>query len=54
MRYGAALVYTGRDGSNSERLYRYLLHRVYGFSLKDKADITKPETTFIPSGKCLS
>eukprot|EP01147_Barroeca_monosierra_P008540 gene8539-987_t len=49
MRYGAALVYTGRDGSNSERLYRYLLHRVYGFSLKDKADITKPETTFIPS-----
>lgn len=50
MTYGAAVVYTGKDGTNKDRLYRYLLHRAYGFPLKDQADITKPETTFIPSG----
>ncbi|EGD83023.1 hypothetical protein PTSG_03659 [Salpingoeca rosetta] len=49
MTYGAAVVYTGRDGTNKDRLYRYLLHRAYQFPLKDPADITKPETTFIPS-----
>eukprot|EP00055_Hartaetosiga_balthica_P000050 m.135512 g.135512 ORF g.135512 m.135512 type:complete len:478 (+) comp10061_c0_seq1:83-1516(+) len=49
MAYGAALVYQSRTEANTDRLYRYILHRAYNFPLNDAPDIAHPEGTFIPS-----
>lgn len=51
MRYGAAVIYNSKDSSNRETVYRYMLHRAYGFPFKESADISKPDALFIPSGK---
>lgn len=50
LRYGAAVIYSGKDSGNKFAIYRYLIHRAYGVPFKDGADITHPEATFIPSG----
>lgn len=51
LRYGAAVIYNGKDNTNKETVYRYLLHRAYGFPFRESADVSKPEALFIPSGK---
>jgi dynein light intermediate chain 1 len=51
MSYGAALVYSGRDSENRDTLYRYLVHRAYGLSFKESAEMTRPEALFIPTGR---
>jgi hypothetical protein len=51
MRYGAAVIYNSKDSSNRETVYRYALHRAYGFPFKESADISKPDALFIPSGE---
>lgn len=50
MHYGAAVIYSGKDNANKNVVYRYLLHRAYGFSFKESADLTHAEAIFIPSG----
>jgi dynein light intermediate chain 1 len=36
--------------TNIELLYRYLLHRLYDFEFKDKAQTTQKNSIFLPSG----
>eukprot|EP00045_Choanoeca_perplexa_P014732 m.175323 g.175323 ORF g.175323 m.175323 type:complete len:505 (-) comp16776_c0_seq3:988-2502(-) len=50
MSYGAALAYSGRDSDNKDTLYRYLVHRAYGLTFKESAEMTRPEALFIPTG----
>eukprot|EP00922_Rhytidocystis_sp_ex-Travisia-forbesii_P051898 GHVS01077034.1.p1 GENE.GHVS01077034.1~~GHVS01077034.1.p1 ORF type:complete len:287 (+),score=31.82 GHVS01077034.1:148-1008(+) len=52
--YGAGLVYTsmkdGRNGTNVALLYRYLMHRLYQFPLREPANTSTKDALFLPSG----
>lgn len=51
--YGAALVYTmvqPKNTRNVDLLYHYLMHRLYGYPLKDKAKVPSRDELFMPSG----
>ena len=49
--YGASMMFTDiHQLTNIELLYRYLLHRLYDFEFKDKAQTTQKNSIFLPSG----
>lgn len=51
LEYGAALVYTSaKDSRNVDVLYKYILHRVYGFPFTQPASVVEKDSIFIPAG----
>lgn len=49
--YAASLVFTEIfQYTNIERLYRYVLHRLYDYELNFKAEVSTKEQIFIPTG----
>lgn len=51
--YGASIVYTmvqPKNTSNVDLLYEYLMHRLYGYPFKRKAQVPSRDALFIPSG----
>lgn len=51
LRYGAALFYTSvKEDKNCDLLYKYLVHRIYGFPFKTPALVVEKDGVFIPSG----
>ncbi|KRY89681.1 Ribonuclease 3 [Trichinella pseudospiralis] len=51
LKHGAALVYTNvKDGRNCDLLYKYILHRVFGFPFTQPACVIDKEAMFIPAG----
>uniref|UniRef100_A0A8C4RAL2 Dynein light intermediate chain n=1 Tax=Eptatretus burgeri TaxID=7764 RepID=A0A8C4RAL2_EPTBU len=51
LRYGAALVYTSiKEDRNVQLLYKYLVHRLYGFPFGTPAQVVEKESIFIPAG----
>jgi hypothetical protein len=43
----------GRDGKNSDVLFRYILHRLHALTFTDKPNIPSHDSVFIPSGMAL-
>uniref|UniRef100_UPI00358E1848 cytoplasmic dynein 1 light intermediate chain 2-like isoform X1 n=1 Tax=Myxine glutinosa TaxID=7769 RepID=UPI00358E1848 len=51
LRYGAALVYTSiKEDRNVQLLYKYLVHRLYGFPFETPAQVVEKDSIFIPAG----
>lgn len=50
LRYGAALLYNGKDGRTRETLVKYIFHRAYGFPFSGKANIAERDSIFVPTG----
>nr|XP_023683528.1 cytoplasmic dynein 1 light intermediate chain 1 [Paramormyrops kingsleyae] len=51
LQYGAALVYTSmKDNKNLDVLYKYLVHRLYGFPFIVPAHVVEKDAVFIPAG----
>nr|XP_018909401.1 PREDICTED: cytoplasmic dynein 1 light intermediate chain 2 isoform X1 [Bemisia tabaci] len=51
LQYGAALFYTSaKEDKNCDLLYKYLTHRIYGFSFRTPALVVEKDAVFIPSG----
>ncbi|VDP08161.1 unnamed protein product [Soboliphyme baturini] len=51
LNYGAALAYTSvKETRHCETLYKYILHRVYGFPFTQPAFIPEKDSIFIPAG----
>ncbi|CAG5121719.1 unnamed protein product, partial [Candidula unifasciata] len=51
LKYGAALFYTSvKDERNCDLLYRYLVHRIYGFPFTSPALVVERESVFVPFG----
>lgn len=49
--FGAALFYTSvKDDKNCDLLYKYLVHRLYGFHFNTPAYVVERDSIFIPSG----
>ncbi|XP_070193034.1 cytoplasmic dynein 1 light intermediate chain 2-like isoform X2 [Littorina saxatilis] len=51
LKFGAALFYTSvKDERNCELLYRYLVHRIYGFPFTASAYVVERDSVFVPCG----
>eukprot|EP00047_Mylnosiga_fluctuans_P015253 m.44694 g.44694 ORF g.44694 m.44694 type:complete len:453 (+) comp5838_c0_seq2:22-1380(+) len=50
LKYGAALVYNGKDGKTRDALLRYIYHMAYGTPFAGKANIAERDSVFIPAG----
>ncbi|KAG9341359.1 hypothetical protein JZ751_019465 [Albula glossodonta] len=51
LQYGAALIYTSvKEEKNLDLLYKYILHKMYGFPLTTPALVVEKDAVFIPSG----
>lgn len=51
LKYGAALLYTSvKDNKNTEVLYKYLLHKLYGFPFNIAASVVDKDCVFVPAG----
>uniref|UniRef100_A0AAR2J586 Dynein light intermediate chain n=1 Tax=Pygocentrus nattereri TaxID=42514 RepID=A0AAR2J586_PYGNA len=51
LQYGAALLYTSmKENKNLDLLYKYLVHRLYGFPFNFPAQVVEKDSVFIPSG----
>ncbi|KAI1885653.1 hypothetical protein AGOR_G00206040 [Albula goreensis] len=51
LEYGAALLYTSvKENKNLDLLYKYLVHRLYGFPFNIPAQVVEKDAVFIPSG----
>ncbi|XP_071785046.1 cytoplasmic dynein 1 light intermediate chain 2-like [Asterias amurensis] len=51
LNYGAALFYTSvKEGKNCDLLYKYLLHRIYGFPFHKPALVVEKDALFVPFG----
>lgn len=49
--YSASIFYTStKSGNNINALYDYIMHRIYGFPFKHKAQVLTKDSIFIPSG----
>ena len=51
--HGASIIYTSGKSNNNNNLsvlYEYIVHRLYNFRLKHKAQILTKDSVFIPSG----
>mmetsp|Transcript_75981 Transcript_75981/g.180738 ORF Transcript_75981/g.180738 Transcript_75981/m.180738 type:complete len:532 (+) Transcript_75981:78-1673(+) len=51
--YGAAIVYTmvqATKAQNVDVLYAYLMHRLYGYELKHRAQVPSRDALFLPAG----
>ena len=48
LEYGAALFYmSAKEDKNCDVLYKYLLHRIYGFSFKTPALVVEKDAIFM-------
>ncbi|CAF1262588.1 unnamed protein product [Adineta ricciae] len=51
LEYGAALFYTSvKEKKNIDKLYRYILHKCYGYTFTSSAAIVDRDAIFIPAG----
>uniref|UniRef100_A0A3B3QN42 Dynein light intermediate chain n=1 Tax=Paramormyrops kingsleyae TaxID=1676925 RepID=A0A3B3QN42_9TELE len=51
LRYGAALIYTSvKEEKNLDLLYKYIVHRLYGFQFSTPALVVEKDAVFIPTG----
>ncbi|KFD52951.1 hypothetical protein M514_06261 [Trichuris suis] len=51
LNYGAAIVYTNaKEGRNCDTLYKYILHRIYGFPFTQAASVLERDSVFVPAG----
>ncbi|CAG5135289.1 unnamed protein product [Candidula unifasciata] len=51
LKYGAAMFYTSvKDERNCDLLYRYLVHRIYGFPFTSPALVVDKDSVFVPAG----
>ncbi|XP_061738747.1 cytoplasmic dynein 1 light intermediate chain 1 [Nerophis ophidion] len=51
LQYGASLIYTSvKEMKNLDVLYKYLVHRLYGFPFHCPAQVVEKDAVFIPSG----
>lgn len=51
LQYGAALFYASvKEDKNCDVLYKYLVHRIYGFPFKTPALVVEKDAVFIPAG----
>uniref|UniRef100_A0A667XGH9 Dynein light intermediate chain n=1 Tax=Myripristis murdjan TaxID=586833 RepID=A0A667XGH9_9TELE len=51
LQYGASLLYTSvKEMKNLDVLYKYLVHRLYGFPFHCPAQVVERDAVFIPSG----
>ncbi|XP_057291342.1 cytoplasmic dynein 1 light intermediate chain 1-like [Hydractinia symbiolongicarpus] len=51
LRCGAGLLYTSsKESCNTSLLYKYLVHRIYGFSLTVQPQVIEKDAIFIPMG----
>uniref|UniRef100_A0A8C5FNI5 Dynein light intermediate chain n=1 Tax=Gadus morhua TaxID=8049 RepID=A0A8C5FNI5_GADMO len=51
LQYGASLLYTSvKELKNLDVLYKYLVHRLYGFPFHSPAQVVERDAVFIPSG----
>uniref|UniRef100_A0A672IVN6 Dynein light intermediate chain n=1 Tax=Salarias fasciatus TaxID=181472 RepID=A0A672IVN6_SALFA len=51
LQYGASLIYTSvKEMKNLDILYKYLVHRLYGFPFHCPAQVVERDAVFIPSG----
>ncbi|XP_062385009.1 cytoplasmic dynein 1 light intermediate chain 1 isoform X1 [Sardina pilchardus] len=51
LEYGASLLYTSiKEGKNLDVLYKYLVHRLYGFPFNMAAQVVERDAVFIPAG----
>lgn len=49
--YGASIIYvSGRANTNLDVLYDYICHRLFGFELTHKPNLTEKDSFFIPAG----
>jgi dynein light intermediate chain 1 len=49
--YAAALVFvSAKTGSNVELLYKYIMHRLYGFDFDHKPQVLEKHSLFVPTG----
>ncbi|XP_036371893.1 cytoplasmic dynein 1 light intermediate chain 1 isoform X2 [Megalops cyprinoides] len=51
LKYGATLLYTSmKENKNLDLLYKYLVHRLYGFPFSLPAQVVEKDAVFIPAG----
>ncbi|XP_039592465.1 cytoplasmic dynein 1 light intermediate chain 1 isoform X1 [Polypterus senegalus] len=51
LQYGAALIYTSiKENKNIDLLYKYLVHKLYGFPFNIPAQVVEKDSVFIPAG----
>merc|ERR1719291_316539 len=51
LQYGASLFYTSvKEDKNCDLLYKYLVHRIFGFPFKTPALVVEKDAVFIPAG----
>ena len=51
LQFGASLFYTSvKEDKNCDLLYKYLVHRIYGFPFKTPALVVEKDAVFIPAG----
>ncbi|KAM5138400.1 cytoplasmic dynein 1 light intermediate chain 2 [Mantella aurantiaca] len=51
MQYGAALIYTSvKEEKNVDLLYKYIVHKMYGFHFSTPALVVEKDAVFIPAG----
>ncbi|XP_029464055.1 cytoplasmic dynein 1 light intermediate chain 2 isoform X2 [Rhinatrema bivittatum] len=51
LQYGAALIYTSvKEEKNLDLLYKYIVHRTYGFHFNTPALVVEKDAVFIPAG----
>ena len=51
LKYGTSLFYTSvKEDKNCDLLYKYLVHRIYGFPFKTPALAVEQDAVFIPAG----
>ncbi|KAG8223260.1 hypothetical protein J437_LFUL001537 [Ladona fulva] len=51
LQYGAALFYTSvKEDKNCDLLYKYLMHRIYGFPFRTPALVVEKDAVLIPAG----
>ncbi|XP_015709445.1 cytoplasmic dynein 1 light intermediate chain 1 isoform X1 [Coturnix japonica] len=51
LQYGAALIYTSvKENKNIDLVYKYLVHKLYGFPFNVPAVVVEKDAVFIPAG----
>ncbi|XP_078335551.1 cytoplasmic dynein 1 light intermediate chain 2-like isoform X10 [Crassostrea virginica] len=51
LHYGASLVYSSvKEEKNCDLLYKYLVHRIYGFPFSSPAYVVEKDCVFVPAG----
>lgn len=51
LKYGAGIVYNGKDGRTKDTLLKYIIHKAYGLPFAGKANIAERDCVFIPAGR---